>query len=429
MTRRTIAAGSAALLLLAAACGDDGGAAGDSAAADKPDTITVWLQPEAESGWPELLESVNAEFTASTGIEVDIQTQQWGDHLTKLDTALSGDSPPDVVELGNTETTKYLAAGAFADLTEHTAEFENSGTWVAGMTESCTYDAKLMCIPYYGGSRAVIYNMELFEQAGITSTPTSLDEMFAAADTLMSEFGSDPNFSAFYMPGKYSKAALSFVADQGGTVAVNEGGEWTGALDSPESIAGLTLFEELVDKYSRADKTGDDTKQDATFAQGSVAMMYGLSWEPSAIIDPSRGGNPEMEGKIGVFPMPSQTAGETMPVFLGGSNLAIPVNSPNQEWAREWLAIYTNSESQTALAGTGLVPNSTALLDAVSPDAKPFAAGAANTWFTPIAPNWATVESQGVLEDMLIAFLTDEASVEEAAKRASTQITDTLNGS
>jgi N,N'-diacetylchitobiose transport system substrate-binding protein len=121
MTRRTTAAGSAALLLLAAACGDDGEPAGDRAAADKPDTITVWLQPEAESGWPELLESVNAEFTASTGIEVDIQTQQWGDHLTKLDTALSGDSPPDVVELGNTETTKYLAAGAFTDLTEHTA--------------------------------------------------------------------------------------------------------------------------------------------------------------------------------------------------------------------------------------------------------------------------------------------------------------------
>jgi N,N'-diacetylchitobiose transport system substrate-binding protein len=420
-------AGPALALVLSAAslsaCGED--AEGSSAA---PDKLVIWLQPEAEKGWPQLLDRVNADFEAEHGIEVDVQTQQWEDHLTKLDTALAGSQPPAVVELGNTETAKYLEAGVFADLTGAADEFDGSDTWVQAMTDSCTFDGTLGCVPYYGGSRAVIYNKDLFEGAGIDELPTSLDELYAAADALMDEYGSDRNFSAFYMPGQYSKAALSFVYDQGGQIAIQQDDAWRGDLDSPESIAGLTTFKELVDTYSRADRTGDDSKQDAAFAQGKVGMMYGLSWEPSVIVDPEQGGNPALDGRIGAFPMPSSRPGETMPVFLGGSNLAIPATYEHQDLARDWLALYTSTESQTVLAEEGLVPNSTELLDEVSAEARPFAEGAASTWFTPIAGSWARVESEGVLEELTVSLLTGEATVEEAAATASEEITDILNG-
>ena len=44
-------------------------------------------------------------------------TRPWGTHLAKFDATLAGNNAPDVIEMGNTEMTKYMAAGAFQDLT------------------------------------------------------------------------------------------------------------------------------------------------------------------------------------------------------------------------------------------------------------------------------------------------------------------------
>ena len=85
-----------------------------SAAASK---ITVWLQVDAQSGWPNLVAAANQEFESKhAGVNVDVQYQTWGDHLSKFDATLAGGNTPDVIEMGNTEMTKYMAANAFANL-------------------------------------------------------------------------------------------------------------------------------------------------------------------------------------------------------------------------------------------------------------------------------------------------------------------------
>ena len=52
---------------------------------------------------------------------------------TKLDTAFTGSTPPDVMELGNTIVAKYAAAGALQDISSKKGSFQNSGTWLQGM--------------------------------------------------------------------------------------------------------------------------------------------------------------------------------------------------------------------------------------------------------------------------------------------------------
>jgi N,N'-diacetylchitobiose transport system substrate-binding protein len=56
-----------------------------------------------------------------------------------------------------------------------------------------------------------------------------------------------------------------------------------------------------------------------------------------------------------------------------------------------------------------------------------FDATAKNSRFTPTSPNWANVESANVLPDMLVSIFTGRASVADATKKASDQITDVLN--
>src|SRR5262249_62179645 len=81
--------------------------------------IVVWLQNDAQNGWPDAVATANRLFKAQhPDVDVDVQYQSWGTHLTKFDAALAGGDAPDVIELGNSEMAKYMAAGAFKRLTQ-----------------------------------------------------------------------------------------------------------------------------------------------------------------------------------------------------------------------------------------------------------------------------------------------------------------------
>jgi N,N'-diacetylchitobiose transport system substrate-binding protein len=106
--------------------------------------ITVWLQVDAQSGWPDIVAAANAQFQKDhPGTTVDVQYQTWTDHLQKFDATLAGGNSPDVIEMGNTEMTKYMAAGAFADISASKSSFDNSANWLKGLAASGVYGGKL----------------------------------------------------------------------------------------------------------------------------------------------------------------------------------------------------------------------------------------------------------------------------------------------
>src|SRR5689334_20785356 len=140
--------------------------------------LTVWLQVDAQSGWPDIVAATNQQFQKDhPGWTVDVQYQNWTDHLQKFDATLAGGNSPDVIEMGNTEMTKYMAAGAFAQLDKST--FDNASTWLSGLAKSGTYGGKTYGVPYYAGSRVATYRTDLFAKAGVKKPPTSLAQFVA----------------------------------------------------------------------------------------------------------------------------------------------------------------------------------------------------------------------------------------------------------
>jgi N,N'-diacetylchitobiose transport system substrate-binding protein len=411
----------AALALLAVACG------GGSTSSSPSGTLTVWLMNG--SAPDSVVSAVNADFKAKyPNVNVKVQIQQWSDVTTKLDTAFAGSAPPDVVELGNTLVAKYAAAGALTNITSRKGNYENSGTWLQSLTDSCTVNGKLYCVPYYAGSRAVIYRKDMFDKAGV-QPPTSMDDWMTVGQKLMDANKADSSFSALYFPGKYWYAALPFVWDAGGDIATQSGGQWKGALGSSQSQQGLTTLNKMVTALSRADKTGDELKQDQAFVQGHIAMLIANGWEIGVITDP-KSGDPTLKDKLGVFPIPSHTPGQTAPVFLGGSDLGVAAKSKNQDLANEWVKLLTGTKFQTQMATVGqVIPNTTTLLDTNKdqPLLGTFATAAKNSRFVPNSPNWANVESANVLPDMLVSIFTGKAQVADASTSASSQITQILN--
>src|SRR5205823_10262135 len=199
-------------------------------------------QVDAQSGWPDVVKAATAAFQKQhPGVGVNVQYQTGGTHLGKFDATLAGGNTPDVIEMGNTEMTKYMAAGAFQDISSSKSTFDNSSTWLEGLAASGCYSGKLYGVPYYAGSRVVTYRTDLFKQAGIKAAPKSLGEFTADAKKLNQKFGKK-GFSPVYVAGTDWYAALAFVYDFGGRIATQVSGKWKGTLDSPKSIAGLTAY-------------------------------------------------------------------------------------------------------------------------------------------------------------------------------------------
>jgi N,N'-diacetylchitobiose transport system substrate-binding protein len=433
-----VAAALAATLLGAAACGNNS-SSGDKASANgttdgKGKTIKVWLMVDAQTGWKSVVDDASKRFTAATGAQVDVEYQQWANHLTKLDATLSGNDVPDVVELGNTEFAKYTATGGFAELNK--GDFANSSTWLTGLDGACELDGKTYCVPYYAGARVLIYRKDLFQKAGISAAPTTYADFLADAQKLQDSQKSDSKFGAFFAPGKYWYAAASWIYKDGGTIATQgSDGKWTANLEQPQGVQGLTEWTDLLKKYSKADKTEDETNQSAEFGQGGEAgMFYGNAWEQGSAEqvkkdpnDPnSKLVNTKVFGKLATAPMPE------VPSLLGGSNLGVTSKSANKTLAAQWIKYFTDDTSMDGLIKASALPNSTALLDKAATENPKIAAAAQaakKTWAVPNSPKWADVENAKILQNMLVDILTGKASVADAAKAADQKIDSTLNAS
>jgi N,N'-diacetylchitobiose transport system substrate-binding protein len=430
--RIAVAAALAATMLAAAACStsnDNSGTPNANGSANgSGKTLKVWLMVDAQSGWKKIVDDTNAAFKTQTGAEVQVDYQQWGDHLTKLDATLAGSDVPDVVELGNTEIPKYVFNSAFAKLDK--TQFDNSSSWLTGLSAPCEYEGDTYCVPYYAGARVLIYRTDLFKAAGL-SAPKTYDDVINAAKVLKAK-NSGKKFSAFWMPGQYWYAAMSWVKGSGGDIAKKDGDKWKATLSTPESMAGLQKWADLVKNYSVGDETKNESDQDPIFAQGQTGMILGNGWELSAVQqqhkDPNDPNSPmvntKVNGKVAAVAMPG------IPSFLGGSDVAVTLKSKNADLAAQWIKLFTSTKSQEALIQKGVLPNSTALLDEAAKvkGSEAPAQAAKQTWFTPLAPKWADVESANVLPQMLSSIATGKATVAQAAKKADAQIESILNG-
>jgi N,N'-diacetylchitobiose transport system substrate-binding protein len=408
-----VVAAAVALSVVAATTAQSSQAAGH--------TLTVWLQVDAQNGWPEIVAAANNAFESShKGWTVNVQYQQWTDHLQKFDATIAGNDTPDVIEMGNTEMTKYMAAGAFANISGNKGQFSNSGRWLAGLKASATFGGKLYGVPYYAGSRVITYRTDLFRKAGFKKPPKSLAQFQSELVKVGKMEKHVKGFSPLYVGGEDWYSALSFVFDNGGSIAKFSHGKWHGTLDSKKSIAGLKRFKAFFNatqSKSTASLDGSNPFPYTVFSQGRTAANYGPAWYTCCT-------GKKYAKVVGQFVMPSHVKGKPMPGFLGGSDLAVPAQSNSRAEAIAWIADFTSTASEKALEKKGNIPNATNLLgNSVNERA------AARSWFVPQAKHWVDVENGNILKTMLSQMLRNKLTVAQAARAASSNIAQTLNES
>ena len=165
---------------------EDGGAteapaedAGGETEAAEPsgDALVYWsmwdaAEPQAQA----IKQSIDA-FTAETGIAVDVQFKGRTGIREGLQPALDAGTNIDLfdedIDRVNTTWGSYLL-----DLEELAAANDYEATANAGLIAACREvgGGTLKSIPYQPNVFAYFYNADIFEEAGVTSVPTTWDE-------------------------------------------------------------------------------------------------------------------------------------------------------------------------------------------------------------------------------------------------------------
>jgi multiple sugar transport system substrate-binding protein len=195
--RRTLLA----LLLLLAACGGtpaapasptaSTGAESDAtqptaaaSAGGEEITLNLWAFAGEDDVLPKLKETFEAQNPNVTIEITDIPEDQY---VTKIDTALAANEPPDIAYIYER---RWLKAGKFLPIDDMIAsnglklEDFNQGA----LATNCQYEGKMYCLGSYTGSVLLYYNKDLFDAAGATypssTQPMTIDEYAALADRL-----------------------------------------------------------------------------------------------------------------------------------------------------------------------------------------------------------------------------------------------------
>ncbi|MEV5969377.1 extracellular solute-binding protein [Streptomyces sp. NPDC051921] len=384
----------------------------------KDRTVNVWLMRDSVSD--DFLQRFTEAYEAEhDGVELKVTIQDWTGIGKKVTEAIEGPGGPDVIEVGNTQVAQYADTDKLYDLTLESVRDLGGQDWLPGLAEPGSIGGAQYGIPWYAANRVVIYNKDLFADAGVKPPATRRQWL---DDT--EKLNRDGN-QGIYLAGQDWYTLSGFIWDEGGELAVDRGGVWAGALDSPAALRGMDFYKDLQ-ALGKGPRNADEQTppQAEVFARGDVAQIIAT---PSAIPVITKA-NPGLKDKLGFFPIPGKKAGQPCAVFTGGSDLIIPENAPELSAALDVVKALAGEKWQGELArAMNYVPNKSSLASVVAGQeaTATMAVGAARGRATPNSPQWADVEADNPIKPYMTAVLSGDDPA-QAAKSASEQITDSL---
>lgn len=384
--------------------------------------VTLWLMKGSAS------EDFIGKFTASferehPGIDLDVRIQEWRGIGEKVNAVLKGRSKEgaDVIEVGNTQVAQYIETGGLSELTLEGLREWGSKDWLRGLSDPGSVNGAQYGVPWYAANRVVIYNKDLFANAGIKNTPKTRAEWLQTTQKL-----DRAGQQGIYLAGQNWYVLAGFIWDEGGELAIETSGRWVGSLDDERALAGMEFYKQLQGLGNGPKDADEETPpQSEVFAGGQVAQIIAPPGQAAAI----EAANPALTGKLGYFPIPGKTSDRAGAVFTGGSDLIIPEGTRQRKEAVAVITALVSEKWQTELARTmSYVPNKTTLAHVVEGNdgAASMAVGAAQGRATPKSARWAEVEAKNPIKPFMTAVLNGQ-DPKQAARAASDTISKVLS--
>ncbi len=332
------------------ACG--GGQPSTTAPADGSQEVEFWtmqLQPDFTDYFNGLIADYEAQNPGITVRWVDVP---WADMQSKILTAVTAGTAPDVVNLNPDFAAQLASRNAWMPLDDKISA-EAQQVYLPNIWQANTLNGQSFGIPWYLTTNVTLHNQALLDEAGV-EPPTTYAELAEVARQVKDATGKYAFFTTF-VPEDSADVLQSFV--QMGVDLVDDQGQ--AAFDT---AAGRAVFQYWTDLYQqellpREVLTQGHRRAIELFQAGEVALLStGAEFFPTI-----EANAPDIAAVTGSGP---QITGDTGKTNVAVMNLVIPAATDVPEAAVDFALYLTNDANQLSFAqAANVLPSTSGALE------------------------------------------------------------------
>lgn len=340
-----LTATAAAVLILGGCAQQDGAVSGKVNL-----TFQIWDNAQ-RAGMQALADAYMADHP---DVNIIVQVTSWDEYWTKLETQAEANQLPDVFWMHTNEILKYADYGMLADLTdlydEISPNYYTDHYSDISLSNAMGSDGRIYGVPKDKDSVALVYNKEMFDQAGVAYPDESWtwDTLTEASQTIYDKTGK-------YGYMAYADDQLgywNFVYQAGGYI-LNEDKTKAGFTNpatqkAMEFYIGLQKEEWCPDQNFFA-----QTNPGTAFMSGLGAMYLEGNWNFRSLLE----NNEEMMGKwdVAVLPKcPDPASGDGRASISNGLSYATGARGKKLKYAKEFLKFLGSEEGQRIQGESGV---------------------------------------------------------------------------
>lgn len=226
-------------------------------------TIEVWtlsLSPTFDDYLNAVVESFEK---ANPGIKVNLVDIPYGAALQKLQAAIAAGKAPDAVNLNTPWTIDLAAMEALQPIDDYVTEVEKYLYWEK-LWNATVIDGKSYAVPWYGSPMVLIYNRQIFEEAGLDpdNPPQTFEEMLEVSRIIRERtgvYGFEPNINGY----------LDLITE--GVPMVTPDGK-KAAFNTPKAIEKLKWYQTLYNEELIPRSLGGYIAGKQDYSAGKIAM-------------------------------------------------------------------------------------------------------------------------------------------------------------
>ena len=286
---------SLVMVLSLAACGGSGGKT----------TLNVIIS-QYGNYTQEWLNQFEKDFdAANNNVDLNIDIVSWNDIYTVVNTRISNNDAPDILNID--VFADYVADDLLLPAKDFVSE-ETYAKMYPAFLEQSVVDGTVWAIPDLASARAMYYNVDILEAAGV-EVPTTWDELKAACEAIKA-YDSSIYPWGIDMTTDEGQAAFAYYIWNNGSDFTDADGNWI--LNDPKNVEAVEYAVGLVkDGYTNTDPANETryNLQDL-FGAGKLAMMIGPNSIPTYVSDggysvnlgvasiPTNGGNASVSAGV-----------------------------------------------------------------------------------------------------------------------------------
>ncbi|CAM3307713.1 extracellular solute-binding protein [Paenibacillus lupini] len=333
-----------------------------NAATEKPasnEKVTITFQniyPDPTDPKNQMMAKIVKQYeTEHPNVKVELDSLNTDQQKQKLKTQAASKEVPDITVVNPAaQMQPYVDAKLFAPLNDMVAQNGLKDTFQDGVLDFYTFDNNLYALPDGNNIGVVYYNKDLFQQAGITKTPETFEEMIEDVKTLKAKgiqpmaIGEKDTWTGSFLFMNIllrTNSGPGFLSDVVAGKKTFEDPAFVEAVDAMQNLIQAGAFQEGVTSF-------DYNAGENIFKTGKAAMYYMGSWATGGIET-----SEALKDKVGVFKFPTVNGkGDPNQFMLApGSAFAISADSKHLQETKDFLNYFMLNFPKEAFAVKGAV--------------------------------------------------------------------------